>query len=151
MTIFQLRLWENEEESGNPEHGFCLERTKLTLIKERFAHIQLVLRETRGSLSTIFSDSLCGCFPSLSCKAKFALLLLKDEWKYILLLINWLETIQFCNRNVLIIFVVTSLWSLYLNENRDQRWGWLQDDFGDGELRIQDWRFKNDDGLFMIG
>lgn len=63
--------------------------------EERFAQSWLVLREMQGSLSKIFLDLLCGYFPNLSYKAKFALLLLKDGWKYIFLLINWLETIQF--------------------------------------------------------
>jgi len=118
----------------NSEYGFCPERTKLTLFKEWFAQIRFLLRETQGSFRTIFSDLLCGRFPNLSCKAKFTLLLLKDKWNYIFLLINWLETIQFCNRNhVVIISVVTSLWSLYLNENRDQRGGRKNE----GELRIR--------------
>lgn len=60
-----------------------------------------------------FLRFVCGRFPNLSYKAKLTLLLLKDGWKYIFLLINWLETIQFCNNDyIVIITVVIALFSL---------------------------------------
>ena len=47
-----------EKNLENPKHGFCPERTKLTLVTELFFQIWTVLRETQGSLSMIFSDLL---------------------------------------------------------------------------------------------
>lgn len=88
----------------------------------------------------------CGRPPNVSCKAKFVLLLLRDEWRYIFLLINWLETIQFCNTNhVVLIFIVTSLWSLYLNENRDHRWDDLRMTLG-----MENWGFRIGDSRMMM-
>ena len=39
----------------NPEHGFCPERTQLTFKNEWFVQIRPILRDTQGSLNTIFS------------------------------------------------------------------------------------------------
>ena len=124
----------------NLEHGFCLERTKLTLLKNVLPKFGLYW-EKRRVIWAWFSQICCCVRPqNLSCKAKFALLLLKDGWKYIFLLINWLETIQFCNRNnIVIISDVTVLYSLYLNENRDQRKKLrMEDGWENAELGMMD-------------
>ena len=67
----------------NPEHGFCSERTQLTLLKNGLPKFGLYWEKHRV-LWARFSQ-ICGCGrpPNLSCKAKFAFFLL----------INWLETI----------------------------------------------------------
>ena len=54
MTVLRLRFWANEEESG--KYGtWVLSRTDpINFKEEHFAQIRPVLRETQGSLSTIF-------------------------------------------------------------------------------------------------
>ena len=53
MTVLRLRFWENEE----GKYGtWVLSRTgPINSIRERFAQIRPVLRETQGSPSIIFS------------------------------------------------------------------------------------------------
>ena len=83
----------------NLEHGFCPEQAQLSFLENGLPKFGLYW-EKRRVLWTCFSQiCCCGRPPNLSYKAKFALLLLKVEWEYIFLLINWLETIKFCNRN----------------------------------------------------
>ena len=79
----------------NPEHGFCSEQTQLTFPKNGLPKFGLYWEKCRV-LWAWFSH-ICGCGrpPNLSYKAKFDLLLLKDGCKSILLLINWLEEIQY--------------------------------------------------------
>ena len=58
MKVLRLRFWANEEESGK-SGTWVLSRTgPINFFKERFAQIRPVLRETQGSLNTIFSDLL---------------------------------------------------------------------------------------------
>ena len=63
----------------NLEHGFCLERTQLTFLKNGLPKFDLYWEKHRV-LSAQFSH-ICCCdrLPNLSCKAKFALFLL-IEW-----------------------------------------------------------------------
>ena len=77
----------------NPEHGFCPERTQLTLLKNGLPKFGLYWEKRRVLWAQFSQICCCGRPPNLSCKAKFVLLLLKYGWKYIFLLINWLETI----------------------------------------------------------
>ena len=103
---WQFCGWDSEQMKTNlrnPEHGFCPERAQLTLMKNRLPKFGLYREKCRVLWAWFSQICCCGRPPNLSCKAKFALFLL----------IKWLEANQFCNRNhVVLILIVTSLWSL---------------------------------------
>ena len=111
---WQLCGWDSEQMKTNlrnPEHGFCPEWAQLTFSKNSLPKFGLY-REKRRVLWARFSEiCCCGHPPNRSCKTKYALFLL----------IKWLESIQFCKTNHVVI--IYALWSLYLNETKDQRGG----------------------------
>ena len=81
--------WDSEkmrQNLENPKHGFCPKRTQLILPKEEFAQIQLVLRETQGSLSTIFSDLLLRPSSKSQLQSQIRLALV-ERWMEIYLLV----------------------------------------------------------------
>ena len=98
--------WDSEQMEPNletPEHGFCPEWAQLTFLKNRLPKFGLYREKHRVLWARFSQICSCGRPPNLSCKAKFALFLL----------IKWLEANQFFNRNhVVLILIVTSLWSL---------------------------------------
>ena len=80
----------------NSKHGFCPERTKLPLIKERFAQIRPVLRETQDYLSTIFSDLLLQPSSKSQLQSQIRLALVERLLKMYFMDDQVVGTIQYC-------------------------------------------------------
>ena len=66
MTVLRLRFGTNEDESGKSVTWVLSRTNQINFSKEWFAQIWPLLRETQGSLSTIFSDLLLRSSSKLS-------------------------------------------------------------------------------------
>ena len=66
MTVLRWTFWENGEEYGKSETWVLSRTDRINLNEEQFAQIQSILREKKGYLKTIFSDSLLRLFSKLS-------------------------------------------------------------------------------------
>ena len=85
MTVFHWTYWENGEEYGKYETWVLSKMGRLNFFIEQFAKIWPVLRETEGSLRTIFPDSLLWPF------SKFFQL----QYQIRPVLVKWLMEIYF--------------------------------------------------------
>ena len=77
---WQFCGWDSEQMKTNlenPEHGFCPERTQLTLTKNGLPKFGLYREKHRVLWARFSQICCCGHPPNLSCKPKFILLLLK--------------------------------------------------------------------------
>ena len=75
----------------NLEHGFCLERTKLTLLKNGLSKFSFIERNT-GFFEHDFLRFVVWPFSKSQLQSQIHLALV-EIWKCLFLLINWLETI----------------------------------------------------------
>ena len=109
MIALQLIFWENGEESGK-SGTWVLSRTDcINFFKERFAQIWPVLRETEGSLGTIFSDLLLRPSSKLSqLQIQIRLVPIERLMEISFLADQAIGTIQYCYEGSYLLFNFSS-------------------------------------------
>ena len=88
VTVLRLIFWANGEWSGKSETWVLSKTDRINFIWEWFAQIRHVLRETEGSLSTIFSDLLLRPSSKLSQLQIQIRLALVERWMEIYFLVD---------------------------------------------------------------